>query len=88
VLALMSRMNELIKLNSQFVIAMHSPIILAYPDAKIFLLGDGGVTETTYEDLEHVQVTRNFSIGADFPRPPPSQRRRNLRRKEPFVCAV
>ncbi|WP_240346009.1 hypothetical protein [Pectobacterium brasiliense] len=32
-----TRMHDLIREGSQFVIATHSPILMAYPDATIFL---------------------------------------------------
>jgi predicted ATPase len=59
-LAFLSRLHELVRLRSQFIIATHSPIILAYPDATIYELTDSGVLPVAYEDLDHVQVTRNF----------------------------
>lgn len=59
-LAFMSRMHELVQQKSQFIIATHSPILLAYPGAVIFELTDKGPQQVAYEDLEHVQVTRNF----------------------------
>jgi predicted ATPase len=34
-LALLLRMDELVKDESQFIIATHSPILLSYPNAKI-----------------------------------------------------
>ena len=45
---------------SQFLIATHSPIILAYPAATIYRLDERGISETTYESLEHVTLTRDF----------------------------
>lgn len=48
------------KLGSQFVIATHSPILLAYPRAKIVQLTASGLEEVEYEDTEHYQVTRSF----------------------------
>jgi predicted ATPase len=47
---------------SQLIIATHSPILMAYPDSRIYLLGaDSGAIETIgYEDTEHYQVTRDF----------------------------
>lgn len=45
---------------SQFVIATHSPIIMAYPDAWIYALGVDGIKQTPYEDTEHYQVTKAF----------------------------
>ena len=55
-----SRLHELIGQKSQFIIATHSPIILAYPGATIYELTEMGPQQVAYEDLEHVQVTRNF----------------------------
>ncbi len=45
---------------SQFVIATHSPILMAYPDAVIYHLGPAGLAPVRYEDTEHYQVTRTF----------------------------
>ncbi len=45
---------------SQFVIATHSPIIMGYPDALIYLLGRDGIAPVAYEDTEHFQITRGF----------------------------
>ncbi len=59
-MAMLSRMHQLIGEGSQFVIATHSPIIMAYPDAKIFSLGADGIEQVAYEDTEHFQVTRSF----------------------------
>jgi predicted ATPase len=45
---------------SQFVIATHSPIVLAYPDAMIYELDANGIRETTYTKTPHYLVTRGF----------------------------
>jgi predicted ATPase len=45
---------------SQFLIATHSPIIMAYPDARIYELGKEGIRETSYEQTEQYQTTRHF----------------------------
>lgn len=44
----------------QFVIATHSPLLLAYPDAWIYVLGQEGIERTPYEETEHFRVTRAF----------------------------
>jgi predicted ATPase len=44
----------------QFVIATHSPIVMAYPDAAIYVLAADGIRETAYTDTEHYLVTRGF----------------------------
>ena len=59
-LALMRRMHELVEQHSQLVIATHSPILLGYPDAAIFELGDDGVRSVTFEEAPQVQLTRSF----------------------------
>lgn len=52
--------HEHVKNNSQFIIATHSPILMAYPGAKIIQLTEEGPREVSYEDTEHFQVTRQF----------------------------
>lgn len=44
----------------QFVIATHSPILLAYEPATIYRFGADGIAETTYKDTEHYRVTKDF----------------------------
>jgi predicted ATPase len=52
--------RELVQQGSQFVIATHSPILMAYPDADIVLLDENGLHKIPYTDTEHYQVTRDF----------------------------
>lgn len=59
-LTMLSRMHDLVGEGCQFIIATHSPIIMAYPDAKLFLLAGEGIEETAYTDTEHYQVTKQF----------------------------
>lgn len=44
----------------QFIIATHSPILLAYEPATIYRFGADGIAETTYKDTEHYRVTKDF----------------------------
>ncbi len=44
----------------EFIIATHSPILLAYPNSTIFFLDDTGISEIPYEETEHYVVTKNF----------------------------
>jgi predicted ATPase len=53
-------LHDYVLRGGQFVIATHSPIIMAYPEASIYLLDAGGVRETAYADTEHYLVTRGF----------------------------
>jgi predicted ATPase len=59
-LAALSAIHGLVQSQSQFIIATHSPILLAYPNARILLFDGTGVTEVAYEDTEHYAVTRDF----------------------------
>lgn len=59
-LALIRRMHDLVGEGSQFIVATHSPIILGYPDARIYVLSDDGITETTYEETEQYELTKSF----------------------------
>ena len=59
-LAALVRINDLVKQQSQFIIATHSPIIMAYPNATIYLLDESGIKKTTFEETEHFRVTRDF----------------------------
>ena len=59
-LALLSRLHQLVQAKSQFIIATHSPILLAYPQASIFSLTERAITRVNYTDTEHYAVTREF----------------------------
>jgi len=45
---------------SQFVIATHSPLLMAFPGAVIYSLDGGAPRRVAWEDLEHVALTRDF----------------------------
>lgn len=45
---------------AQFVIATHSPILLACPDARIYSFDRTPIAEVGYESLDHVTITRDF----------------------------
>jgi predicted ATPase len=60
-LSLLSIINEHVEERaSQFVIATHSPILMAYPNARIYRLGSNGIEHVAYEDTEHYRITRDF----------------------------
>ena len=59
-LALMRRMHELIEDGSQFLISTHSPILLGYPGARIYVLSEAGLEQSRYEDTEQYDLTRSF----------------------------
>jgi len=59
-LTLLRRIHELVQGGSQLVISTHSPILMAYPKARILLLDESGLREVPYEETEHYAVTRAF----------------------------
>ncbi len=59
-LAALAAMHQLVRDESQFIIATHSPILLSYPNAKIVQFDADGLREVAYEDTEHFNVTHDF----------------------------
>jgi predicted ATPase len=64
-LALMRRMHDLVAEGSQFIVSTHSPILLGYPDAKIYVLSGDGIAQVPYEQTEVVELTRAFLAGRE-----------------------
>lgn len=58
-MTIVSRIHELVEQGSQFIIATHSPIIMAYPNAIIYEIKEG-FKIVKYEETEHYQVMRDF----------------------------
>jgi predicted ATPase len=59
-LALLAAMAQLVAQRSQFIIATHSPILMAYPGATIYHFGEEAPRRIKYTETEHDQVTRAF----------------------------
>jgi predicted ATPase len=59
-LALLARMHQLASEGTQFIIATHSPLFMAYPRATILQLTETGIRSVTYQETEHFRVTRDF----------------------------
>ncbi|HZY17824.1 MAG TPA: AAA family ATPase [Ramlibacter sp.] len=59
-LAALHAIHQLVEDASQFIIATHSPILLAYPHARIIQFDRSGVSEVAFEDTEHFAVTKDF----------------------------
>jgi predicted ATPase len=59
-LAVLVRIHQLTSKGAQFIIATHSPLLLAYPAATILQLGEGRIRTANYEETENVRVYRNF----------------------------
>ncbi|HEX2944541.1 MAG TPA: AAA family ATPase [Clostridia bacterium] len=63
-MSLVARMHDLINMDSQFIIATHSPIIMGYPDSFIYEIGDG-ISRVTYEETGHFQIMKAFINNRD-----------------------
>jgi predicted ATPase len=60
-LSLISMLKEMVEeKGAQFIIATHSPILMAYPGATIYSFDGGTVKSIPYNEVEHVTVTRDF----------------------------
>jgi predicted ATPase len=59
-LALLAIVVRAARAGAQFVIATHSPVLLACPDARIYELDDAGIAACAYDDLDTVRLTRGF----------------------------
>lgn len=60
VLALIALLKDRIARDCQFIVATHSPILMALPGAEILLLEDGRAHAVPYDQVEHVRITRDF----------------------------
>jgi predicted ATPase len=59
-LALVQAMLDGSAAGAQFIMATHSPLLMAFPEALLYELDGDGLTERDYDDLEVVQLWRNF----------------------------
>ena len=59
-LALLAMIEAMVAQDGQFIIATHSPILLAFPDARIYNFDLSPVQAVAYEELDHVRLTRDF----------------------------
>ena len=59
-MAMLSLMSELCQNGSQFIISTHSPILLAYPDAKIYELSEDGIELTPYRETGSYKTMKQF----------------------------
>lgn len=59
-LAFLSALKQMATEDSQFIIATHSPIIMAFPEAEILSFDGGQIRRVKYDELEHVTLTKAF----------------------------
>lgn len=65
-LTFLAGLHDLVQRGGQFIIATHSPIILAYPNALILQFTANGIAPIAYQDTEHYKVTRAFLMRTDL----------------------
>ncbi|MBG9544303.1 AAA family ATPase [Cytobacillus firmus] len=59
-MSMLTRIHDLVRDHSQFIIATHSPIIMAYPDAAIYEFTDDGISEKKLEETNHYRIMKQF----------------------------
>lgn len=64
-LSLLRRIHELVGEGCQFVIATHSPLLVAYPQATLYELGPAGIERVDYDDAELTGMYRSFLAAPD-----------------------
>lgn len=57
---LLAELYRLVKNDSQFIIATHSPILLAFPNSDIYELTMNDIKLTEYKETEHYTLTKQF----------------------------
>ena len=62
----LAALHDLVLRGGQFIIATHSPILMAYPDATIYHFSTAGIAPIEYEETEHYKVTRAFLLRTDL----------------------
>ena len=64
-MSLLVVIDELVKNHSQFIIATHSPILMAYPNADILEFSEKGIHKVGYRETEHYKITKQFIDNPD-----------------------
>lgn len=59
-LNMLVRIKQLVKEHSQFIIATHSPILMAYPEAEIYQVSSSGIHLVEYEDTDQYRLSKYF----------------------------
>jgi predicted ATPase len=59
-MSMLTRIHDLVNENSQFIIATHSPIIMSYPQSRIFEFSEEGINECPLEETNHYKLMKQF----------------------------
>lgn len=64
-ISLLGMIKEMISQGCQFIIATHSPIIMAFPDSVIYDFNDGEIKCISYKDIESIKLLKSFLNNPD-----------------------
>jgi predicted ATPase len=53
-------MRGMVEQNAQFIIATHSPMLMAYPEATIYRFDEAGIGKIPFDEADNVILTRDF----------------------------
>jgi predicted ATPase len=59
-LSFLTMLKEMVEQDAQFIIATHSPILMAFPQATIYGFDSTPIKEVAYDEIEHVTLTKAF----------------------------
>jgi len=59
-LTLLFEINKLVKKDSQFIIATHSPILMSFPKATVYEFSSDGINKVDFKKTDHYIVTKSF----------------------------
>lgn len=64
-LTLLVLIHEAVKKGSQLIIATHSPIITAYPNATLYTISESSINKVNYDTIKSVQLLKDFLDNKD-----------------------
>lgn len=59
-MSLLVDIDNLVKLNSQLIIATHSPILMSYPNSEVIYLTPDRIEKINYKETENYKITKQF----------------------------
>jgi len=60
--AMLTIINDLVKMQSQFIISTHSPVLLAFPNCEIYEIKDGKLQLIRYEETDYYNLNKYFLL--------------------------
>ncbi len=60
IIRLMQNMDRLVGKDSQFIVATHSPMLIAFPDAEVYRIREDGIASVPFRETDHYRTTVRF----------------------------